>query len=64
MSAYVLVFSHPFFAVTDDEGKYTIPSVPPGAYTLLVWSELGRAEAKKVIVVDGETVDADFRVTR
>jgi plastocyanin len=64
MSGYILVFSHPFFAVTDDEGKYSIGSVPPGTYNLLVWSELGRAEPKKVTVVDGEIVDADFRVTR
>ena len=42
MSAYILVFNHPFFAVTDDDGRYAIPSVPPGTYTLLVWSELGR----------------------
>ena len=31
MSAYVLVFSHPFFAVTDEAGRYTIAGVPPGA---------------------------------
>jgi plastocyanin len=64
MSAYILVFSHPFFAVTDEDGKYSIPSVPAGSYTLVVWSELGRAEAKKVTIGDGETVEADFRVTR
>ncbi|HUL72902.1 MAG TPA: carboxypeptidase regulatory-like domain-containing protein [Vicinamibacterales bacterium] len=64
MSAYILVFSHPFFAVTDDDGRYTIPAVPPGSYTLMVWSELGRAEPRRVTVADGETVDADFRVAR
>jgi plastocyanin len=64
MSAYLLVFSHPFFAVTDDDGKYSIASVPAGTYSLVVWSELGRAEPRKVTVTDGEIVDADFRVTR
>ncbi len=64
MSAYILVFSHPFFAMTDDDGKYSIGSVPAGTYTLIVWSELGGAEPRKVTVVDGETVEADFRVTR
>ena len=34
MSAYILVFSHPFFAVTDDDGRYAIAGVPPGTYTL------------------------------
>ena len=34
MSAYILVFNHPFFAVTDDDGRYAIPGVPSGTYTL------------------------------
>jgi hypothetical protein len=32
--AYVSVFAHPFFAVTDQDGKFTIPNVPPGEYTI------------------------------
>lgn len=62
MNAYILVFNHPFFAVTEDDGRYTIPNVPAGSYTLVVWSELGKAENRKVTVVDGETVEAEFRV--
>jgi plastocyanin len=64
MSAYILVFSHPFFAVTDDDGRYSISGVPPGAYTLVVWSELGHADNKEISLGKGETVEADFRVTR
>ncbi len=64
MSAYILVFSHPFYAVTDDDGRYTIGGVPPGSYTLVVWSELGHAENKIVTVGENETVEADFRVAR
>src|SRR5207302_4391177 len=30
MNAFILVFSHPFFAVTDPEGRYRIDNVPPG----------------------------------
>ena len=64
MSAYILVFSHPFFAVTDDDGRYSIGGVPPGTYTLLVWSELGHADNKEISLGEGETIEADFRVTR
>ncbi len=64
MSGYILVFSHPFFAVTDDDGRYTIGGVPPGTYTLLVWSELGRADPRNVTVSDGQIAEADFRVAR
>ena len=34
MSAFILVFAHRFFAVTDAEGRYRIDDVPPGTYTL------------------------------
>lgn len=39
MSAYVLVFEHPYFAVTDKKGAFSIPDVPPGKYTLEYWHE-------------------------
>jgi len=64
MSGYILVFSHPFFAVTDDDGRYAINAVPAGNYTLLIWSELGHADPRKVTVTEGEIVEADFRVAR
>jgi plastocyanin len=64
MSAYVLVFNHPFFALSDDAGRYEIAGVPPGAYTLKVWSELGTASARRVTVTEGGTVEADFQVGR
>jgi plastocyanin len=64
MSAYILVFTHPFFAVTDDDGGYEIDGVPAGSYTLMVWSELGTAAPRRVTVADGGTADVDFRVSR
>ena len=63
MSAYVLVFSHPFFSVTDAQGRYTLANVPAGTHIVKVWSELGVAEARRVTVGAG-VVDADFRVER
>jgi plastocyanin len=64
MSAYILVFSHPFFAVTDAEGRYAIPNVPPGNYRLMIWSELGQAAPRNIVVSDGVATEADFRVSR
>lgn len=34
MFAYVSVFTHPFFAVTDANGNFTLPELPPGNYTI------------------------------
>ena len=62
MSAYVLVFRHPFFAVTDAQGRYRIANVPAGTYTLLAWSELGRAAASRVTVPEAGVADADFTI--
>jgi plastocyanin len=64
MSAYILVFSHPFFAVTDDTGRYTIPGVPAGTYSVAIWSELGRAAARSVTLGEGDVIDATFQVGR
>ncbi len=64
MSAYILVFSHPFFAITDDEGRFAIPNIPAGTYTLKVWSELGSADAKRITIADGTTLDVDFEVSK
>jgi plastocyanin len=60
MNAFILVFSHPFFAVTDDEGRYRIDDVPPGAYNVIAWNE-GRASAPRPVTVpDGGTTELDF----
>lgn len=64
MSAYILVFNHPFFAVTEDDGRYAIPGVPSGTYTLAVWSEIGRPATRKVTVADGDSVEVNFNVGR
>lgn len=64
MSAYILVFTHPFFAVSDTDGRYEIPAVPVGSYTLMVWSELGTATPRRVTVPEAGTVEADFQVGR
>jgi hypothetical protein len=62
MSAYVLVFGHPYFAVSDENGRYVISGVPAGDYSLAVWSELGTAATRRVTVTTGGVAEADFRV--
>ena len=39
MNAYWAGFHHPYFAVTDADGKFEISGVPPGKYTLVGWHE-------------------------
>ena len=60
MSAFILVFSHPFFSVTGADGRYRIQDVPPGSYTLVAWNEGVASESRSVIVADGTPTEADF----
>lgn len=63
MSAYILVFAHRYFAVTDTEGRYAIDHVPPGTYSLVVWHEGAIRETRAVTVPDsGQPVTTDFVV--
>jgi len=39
MSAVIIAVPTPFFAVTDAQGRWTIPNVPNGRYHLHVWYE-------------------------
>ena len=65
MSAFILVFAHRFFAVTDDDGRYRIEGVPAGTYTLAVWNETihGDGPRRQITVADGGgDASADFSI--
>jgi len=46
--------------VTDAKGHFTIANVPPGTYTMRVWQEKLGEISRKVTVVSGAPVTADF----
>jgi plastocyanin len=60
MNAYILVFNHPFFAMTDAEGRYRIENVPPGTYAVIAWNEGTSSEARPITVPDGGIAELDF----
>ena len=51
MKSYVAVSKHPFFAVTAEDGSYTIKGVPPGKYTVVAWHEGGANGTEKTMEV-------------
>jgi Polysaccharide lyase family 4, domain II len=79
MRAYILSFEHPYFEVTNEDGRFHIDRVPPGSYTLKVWHEGWRIVAydhdgrptyeapyvmtAEVRVMAGETTNVEFQLT-
>jgi plastocyanin len=60
MNAFILVFNHPFFALTDMDGRYRIDNVPPGTYNLVAWNEGVSSGPLAVVVPEGGEAELDF----
>jgi hypothetical protein len=60
MKSYVGVTKHPFFAVSGEDGSFTIKGVPAGKYTVVAWHEGGANGTEKTMEV---TVPAKGSVT-
>ncbi len=56
MKGYVYVFDHPYAAVTNASGEFSIKNIPPGTYTIEAWHEaLGTIKMATVKVDAGKT---------
>jgi plastocyanin len=68
MNGWIYVFEHPYFAVTDDKGAFTIKDVPPGEYTIELWHEpadgqgAGVRTTSKVKVSEGAPAKLDLSI--
>ena len=60
MTSYVGVVPTSYFAVTADAGRFEIPNVPPGTYTLRAWHEQYGTSAQMVQVKGGAAASVDF----
>jgi plastocyanin len=64
MSAFIVVFAHRFFSMTNSEGEYRIEGVPPGTYTVSVWHAAFGSESKTVRIPEGGgEVEVDFSLS-
>jgi plastocyanin len=61
MQSYMGVFSHPFFAVTGEDGKFTIANLPAGTYEVEAWHEKLGTQKSKVTVGASDTQSASFK---
>ena len=62
MSCIILVLETPWFAATDDRGRYAIKGVPPGVYQLRAWHERLPAQEREITVPESGEVRMDFQL--
>jgi hypothetical protein len=64
MHAVLVVTDHPYYALTDANGSFTIADVPAGKYTLKVWHPILGEQTKEVTVGDKEEVKVAFELKK
>jgi plastocyanin len=60
MQAHAGVLSHPFYATSTPDGKFSIKGLPPGTYTIEAWHEKAGTQTATVTVGKGESKTQDF----
>ncbi len=60
MSAYIGVFSHPFFGVSNEQGEAELKNLPAGTFQVQAWQEKYGALTQSVTVAAGETRQITF----
>ena len=64
MAAFVHIFEHPYFTITDGRGQFDMTQVPPGVYKLRVWHETLGSQEKQLKVPPGEGLNLDLDLGR
>ena len=78
MAAYIMVLKNPYFAVTDDQGRFEIPDLkqleqsgikdikdlPEGNYILKTWHEKLKTQKQKITIPKNEDVTVEITATR
>ncbi len=60
MQSYLSVLPHPYFAVTGEDGSFTINGVPAGSYEVEAWHETLGTKTGQATVTAGGAADLSF----
>jgi hypothetical protein len=62
MTSHILVLDNPFFALTDERGRFVIPELADGEYLLRTWHEFGGQLQQQIAVEDGQLLRVELKV--
>jgi RNA polymerase sigma factor (sigma-70 family) len=68
MTAYIRVFDHPYFAVTDGDGRFKMEKAPAGKFHIVAWQESvgyldkGLKKGDPIEIKPGGVAEVDFTV--
>ena len=60
MKAFIVVLENPYFAVPDTTGRFEIPAVPTGTYTIKAWHPTQGEQSRSITVPDAAAVEVNF----
>src|ERR1700749_4609243 len=60
MHAFIGVLDHPYFSVSQEDGTFEIKNLPPGTYTLAVWTETLGTQERQITVAPRGKAEANF----
>ena len=63
MAAYIAVIPHPWAALTDEDGRFTLRSVPAGPHKIYAWHEVLGTLTQELRVSGGRNAVVDFEFT-
>jgi plastocyanin len=60
MESWVAIVHNPFFATSDQDGRFLIPRLPSGTYTLVAWHEFYGTREQQITLTDSAPLDVTF----
>jgi plastocyanin len=63
MRGWVVVAEHSFYAITDADGRFALPGLPPGRYTVRVWQERLGTISREIVVGDQDPTTITLEMT-
>lgn len=60
MQSWLYVVDHPYFAISDKEGRFTIDRIPPGTYDLLAWHPILGEQRHEVRITEKGQLKLEF----